>query len=90
VHVGPFVEYRITAAVVWGWQPMWHGRIVPRPVLVLTLLAACALPVAILKLAVVPLAVVLVAALEAWILRRSVASAVAASTEGAVQLEDGQ
>jgi hypothetical protein len=49
------MSYRITTAVVWHWQPMWRGQVVPRVTFLLAMIAACAVTVLDPRLAVVPL-----------------------------------
>jgi hypothetical protein len=41
VSVGLLMSYRSTTAVVWHWQPMWRGRVVPRVTFLLDMIAAC-------------------------------------------------
>jgi hypothetical protein len=86
VSVGPVMSYRITTAVVWNWQPMWRGRVVPRVTFLLAMIAACAVTVLDLRLAVVPLALLVSAAAEAWFLRRRARAAIAASKPNEITL----
>ena len=78
--VGPLLEYRITAAVVWAWQPMWHGRLVPRPASVVAVAAAGLLPLVDATLAAVSLAALVLVGAEALILQRVARRAVATTT----------
>jgi O-antigen biosynthesis protein len=79
ISVGPLMSYRITTAVVWNWQPMWRGRVVPRVAFLLAMVAACAVTILDLRLAVVPLALLVFGAVEAWFLRRRARAAIAAT-----------
>jgi O-antigen biosynthesis protein len=80
VSVGPLMSYRITTAVVWNWQPMWRGRIVPRVTFLLAMIAACAVTVLDPRLAVVPFALLVFGAAEAWFLRRKARAAIVATS----------
>jgi hypothetical protein len=80
VSVGPLMSYGITTAVVWHWQPMWRGQVVPRVTFVLALIAACAVTVLDPRLAVVPLVLLVLGAAEAWFLRRRARAAIAATS----------
>jgi hypothetical protein len=74
------MSYRITTAVVWNWQPMWCGRIVPRVTFLLAMIAACAVTALDPRLAVVPFALLVFGAAEAWFLRRKARAAIAATS----------
>jgi O-antigen ligase len=80
VTVGPLMSYRITTAVVWHWQPMWRGRVVPRVTFLLAMIAACAVTVLDLRAAVVPFALLVLGVAEAWFLRRRARAAIAATS----------
>jgi glycosyltransferase involved in cell wall biosynthesis len=85
IRCGPFLEYRVTVAVVWGWQPLWHGRIIPRPALPLVLLLSAALPLIHLGLIAVPLAIILLVLVEAITVRRLTRSALRLTTAGSTE-----
>jgi O-antigen biosynthesis protein len=80
VSVGPLMSYRITTAVVWHWQPMWRGQVVPRVTFLLAMIAACAVTVLDPRLAVVPLVLLVLGAAEGWFLRRRAHAAIAATS----------
>jgi glycosyltransferase involved in cell wall biosynthesis len=80
LSVGPLMSYRITTAVVWHWQPMWGGRVVPRVTFLLAMIAACAVTVLNPRLAVVPVVLLVLGAAEAWLLRRRARAAIAATS----------
>jgi hypothetical protein len=74
------MSYRITTAVVWHWQPMWRGQVVPRVTFLLAMIAACAATALEPRLAVVPFALLVFGAAEAWLLRRKARGAIAATS----------
>ena len=80
LSVGPLMSYRITTAVVWHWQPMWRGRVVPRVTFLLTMITAFALTVLDQRVAIMPVALLLFGAAEAWFLRRRARAAIAATS----------
>ena len=59
LSVEPLMSYRITTAVVWHWQPMWRGRVVPRVTFLLTMITAFALTVLDQRVAIIPVALLL-------------------------------
>jgi glycosyltransferase involved in cell wall biosynthesis len=83
VTAGPCARYSITTAVVWGWEPVWRGRLLPRRRYVAALAAASLLPLAGGWLVLVPVGMLAAAAAEATVLRRTVGRVVRLTVAGA-------
>jgi glycosyltransferase involved in cell wall biosynthesis len=88
VSVGPLMSCRITTAVVWNWQPMWRGLILPRVAFLLAMIAACAVTVVDLRLAIVPLALLALGGAEALLLCGTARAAIAATSSTKMTLPD--
>jgi branched-subunit amino acid ABC-type transport system permease component len=83
VAVGPCVRCRLTTAVVWGWQPRWRTRVVPRPGWLAAMAVGVLLPTVTAWLVAVPLALLGAATGEALVLRGVVRRTVRRTVAGA-------
>jgi glycosyltransferase involved in cell wall biosynthesis len=82
VTVGPSMVMRVTTAVVWGWTPTWAATLRPRVRLLVALGTATALGVWLdPRWAILVAAGLVLATVEAVVLRRRLARAIASTTE---------